>query len=142
VIRIGPDRVAIERSLPEHLPRIEAELRPGPAAPDLSGRRVVAFAGIGRPAKFFRSLIAQGAELVAAHEFPDHHPYRHHEIVTLLAAAERQGALCITTAKDLVRLPGDLRAKVRVLPVRLVWAHPEALDRLIEPALASRRINR
>lgn len=141
VIRIGPDRVGIERSLPPHLPRIEAELVPGPAAPDLSGRRVVAFAGIGRPAKFFRSLCAQGALLVAAHAFPDHHAYRHHEIVTLLAAAEHRDALCVTTAKDLVRLPEGLRAKVRALPVRLAFADPEALDRLIAPVLASRRIN-
>lgn len=140
VIRVGPDRIGIEDGLPPHLPRLEATLAPGPAAPDLSGRRVVAFAGIGRPAKFFQSLSAAGAEVVAAHAFPDHHPYRPHEIVTLLAAARCRGALCVTTAKDLVRLPGDLRAEVATLPVRLAFADPAALDRLIEPALESRRI--
>jgi tetraacyldisaccharide 4'-kinase len=41
---------------------------------DFADRAVLAFAGIGRPAKFFTSLAATGARLVARHAFPDHHP--------------------------------------------------------------------
>ena len=53
------------------------------------GVRVAAFAGIGRPAKFFASLRRVGAEIVMARPFPDHHRFSPAE---LIAAAPRRGA--------------------------------------------------
>jgi tetraacyldisaccharide 4'-kinase len=135
VIRIGPDRHDIDRLLPPALPRIDAELRPAPDAPALAGRRVLAFAGMGRPDKLFATLSAAGAELIGCERFADHHRYRRAEIERLLARAARAEALCITTTKDAVRLPPDLRSGVAVLPVVLCWQEPEILDRLLERAV-------
>ena len=49
--------------------------------------------------------------------FPDHHCYRRAEVERLLARARQADALCVTTAKDAVRLPTELRARVVVMPV-------------------------
>lgn len=103
---------AARRGLPVH----RARLIPGA---DLAGRRVLAFAGIGRPAKFFASLREAGADLVDTRAFPDHHPYRDDEIARLAAEAERLGAGLVTTEKDHVRLPPAFAGRVSVLPVTL-----------------------
>ena len=76
----------------------------------LPGSRVVAFAGIGRPEKFFATLRSLGAELVGARKFPDHHPFTAGEIAALRRAADRDRAQLVTTAKDWVRLPAAARA--------------------------------
>jgi tetraacyldisaccharide 4'-kinase len=140
VVRLGADRVGLDRLLPAELPCLAAELRPAPGAPALAGRRILAFAGIARPEKVFTTLSAAGAEMVGCEAFADHHRYRRAEIERLLARAAREKALCITTSKDAVRLPADLRARVAVLPIVLSWRQPAALDRLLDLALRSRRI--
>jgi tetraacyldisaccharide 4'-kinase len=70
----------------------------------LRGRRVLAFAGIGDPARFFRTLRTSGIEVVAEKAFADHHPFSQSEIETLAAAAKRDGLTLVTTEKDLARL--------------------------------------
>jgi tetraacyldisaccharide 4'-kinase len=106
-------------------------------AGDFAGREVVGFAGIGRPAKFFATLDAAGAKIVARHAFADHHPYGAEEMRRLLAEAEAARALLVTTAKDAVRLPSEWRGRVGVLEVAVVFDDPPALDRLVE-SVASR----
>ncbi len=93
---------------------------------------VVAFAGIGRPEKFFRTLAESGATLVAQHGFPDHHRYGAAELTRLGDEAERAGARLITTAKDWVRLPQAWRARVQVLEIEVAWQDEAALDTLLD----------
>jgi tetraacyldisaccharide 4'-kinase len=138
VIRIGADRAGIGALLPPGLPCLEADLGLGDGAPVLAGRRVLAFAGIGRPEKFFASLESAGAEIVRWCSFADHRPYRPAEVEALLADAERLDAVCITTAKDRVRLPLDLRDRVLVLPILLRWREPAAVDSLLATVLGGR----
>ncbi|MFY7782321.1 MAG: tetraacyldisaccharide 4'-kinase, partial [Tagaea sp.] len=95
--------------------------------------RVFAFAGIGRPGKFFASLRDIGCEIVDTRAFPDHHPYARAEIEALIAAAGP--ARLATTEKDLVRIPADLRARIAALPVDLVFEDPDALDALLAAAV-------
>ncbi|WP_375413969.1 tetraacyldisaccharide 4'-kinase [uncultured Bradyrhizobium sp.] len=68
------------------------------------GKRVLAFAGIGDPSRFFRMLRAGGAEVVAEKAFADHHPFLETEIDALTTAAKRDGLALVTTEKDLARL--------------------------------------
>ena len=70
----------------------------------LRGKRVLAFAGIGDPARFFRTLRASGIEIVVERAFPDHHPFSENEIAALLAEAKRDALTLVTTEKDLARL--------------------------------------
>jgi tetraacyldisaccharide 4'-kinase len=69
-----------------------------------TGKPVIAFAGIGRPQKFFATLERIGADLRARHAFADHHVYTRGELANLQAEARRHGARLVTTEKDLVRL--------------------------------------
>ncbi len=132
-VLVGEDRTGVAGRLgatPLLRARLVAE------AADLAGRRVLAFAGIARPAKFFAALAALGAEIAAAEAFPDHHRYTADEIARLFATAQRLGALPVTTEKDAVRLPAEARARVRVVPARLDWDDAAALDRLLDQVLA------
>jgi tetraacyldisaccharide 4'-kinase len=70
----------------------------------LRGKRVLAFAGIGDPARFFRTLRSHGIEVVRERAFADHHPFSESEIETLIADAKRDGLTLATTEKDLARL--------------------------------------
>ena len=108
-----------------------AYLTAGPETGQLRGRRVLAFAGIGRPQKFFDSLTAIGAEIVGQRAFADHHPYRPDEIAALRDEAGRLEATLITTEKDRVRLDAALAEGIEVLSVDLTWQEPAALDALL-----------
>jgi tetraacyldisaccharide 4'-kinase len=88
-------------------PRLEARVIPGPGCPDLAGRRVVAWSGIAHPARFIRTLRSLGAELVAAEAMPDHRSPSTGIARRLLATAEREAAMLVTTEKDMVRLAGE-----------------------------------
>jgi tetraacyldisaccharide 4'-kinase len=103
-----------------------------------AGKRVVAFAGIGRPEKFFAALRRLGAELVAERPFPDHHCFAEGEIAALRAAAERERALLVTTAKDAARLSADERAGIEILDVRIEWRDRPAIDALLARVLQAR----
>ena len=135
VVVMGEDRAGVERLVSGALPVLHARLEPAEEARDLSGRAVLAFAGIGRPEKFFATLEALGAHLKERVGFADHHPYRPEEIMALVDRAAALGATPVTTAKDAARLPAALRPLVRVVPVRAVWRDSARLDRLLDSVL-------
>ncbi|MGA2055096.1 MAG: tetraacyldisaccharide 4'-kinase [Bradyrhizobium sp.] len=86
-------------------PVLTAQLRADDATvSSLRGRRVLAFAGIGDPDRFFRTLRANGVEVVSERIFADHHPFSQSEIEALLAEAKRHVLTVVTTEKDLARL--------------------------------------
>ena len=123
-------------------PALRASLRPDAAvAARLTGRRVLALAGIGRPEKFVATLREIGAEVVDLAAFGDHHPYRPADLAPLAARAAREGLTLVTTAKDAARMAGDaslapVLAQMTVLPVTLTFADDGALDALLAKVLA------
>jgi len=56
-------------------PVLTATLQPRFSGISLDGARVFAFAGIGRPEKFFETVRSQGATIIDSETFPDHHAY-------------------------------------------------------------------
>ncbi|CBS85902.1 tetraacyldisaccharide 4'-kinase [Azospirillum lipoferum] len=133
LVILGEDRHGLA-ALAGGRPVLKAWLEPDPAAAArLAGRDVLAFAGIGRPEKFFATLEALGARVVERGPFADHHPYRPDEVAALIDRAAATGALPVTTAKDAVRLPPDLRGRVEVLPVSVRWEDEGALAALLCP---------
>jgi tetraacyldisaccharide 4'-kinase len=105
----------------------------------LAGRRVFAFAGIARPAKFYASLRACGAELVETRDFADHHPYRAQELEAIRIAAGAGALTPVTTEKDLLRIPPQGRHGLAALPVTLAFDEPDRLAGLLASALAGAR---
>jgi tetraacyldisaccharide 4'-kinase len=89
---------------------------------NLHGQRIVAFAGIGQPAKFFATLKALGAELVDSVAYADHHAYTDSELTRLRSIAERSAARLMTTEKDLVRMRPAEREGIEGLPVAIAFA--------------------
>ncbi len=107
--------------------------------PSLRGRRVVAFAGIGRPSKFFEALAAQGARIVEQRGYSDHHVYTQSEVARMKARARAENGLLVTTEKDYVRLTPAERDGIVPLPVEAVFEDPAALDALLD-RLTRRRV--
>ena len=76
--------------------------------------RVVAFAGIARPERFFNALRSLGYDVARELTFRDHHWYTARDLETIRAAArEVNAATIVTTEKDAVRCDMD----VAVLPM-------------------------
>jgi len=112
-----------------------------PTAPDaLRGRSIFAFAGIGRPQKFFQTLRSMGAEIIAAQSFPDHHWFSAAELSVLKAAAQRANALLVTTEKDFVRLEPAARHAIVPVPVHAVFTEPAALSSLLDRLVQERDV--
>ena len=135
---VGADICGIEALLGARKLVIAARFVPIVEDDDLSGKPVVAFAGIGRPEKFFETLVGMGCELIATRAFADHHPYTIDEIMQLIGTAATAGAVPVTTEKDAVRLPGEARDMIRTLRVTLEWRDRDALDRVVAPALQAK----
>jgi tetraacyldisaccharide 4'-kinase len=75
----------------------------------VKNKRLAAFAGIGRPDDFFRTIRDLGADLVHTTALPDHHPLTVELLASLVEEASAQKPeLWLTTEKDWVRLPSDL----------------------------------
>jgi tetraacyldisaccharide 4'-kinase len=131
-VLIGADAGNALAALPPELPVHRARLTPGPEAAELFGRRVLGFAGIAHPDKFFATLAETGANVVEQRSFPDHHRFTGAELTGLLEAARRHDAIPVTTAKDAVRLPEGIRRQIRVLTVSLAWEQPDVPDKILE----------
>ncbi|MGF1456351.1 MAG: tetraacyldisaccharide 4'-kinase [Alphaproteobacteria bacterium] len=131
-----PDEALAPFAGPVFRGRLEAERD---AVTDLQAHRHVAFAGIGRPTKFFATARALGLTLVADIPFADHHPYTPEDFARLRAEADRLGAGLLTTEKDAARLSPTQRAALRVLPVRATFDNEPALRRLISDRLDAYR---
>ena len=82
---------------------------------------VVAFAGIGRPSKFFETVHTLGYDTVQKIPYPDHHPYGESDIKSLRKLSTKHNAKLITTAKDKTRLPTEFHNEIYVVDIQVKW---------------------
>ena len=99
---------------------------------------MVAFAGIGRPSKFFQTLSEIGCEVIETRSYPDHHVFTGRELAQILEIAKSKNAIPVTTEKDGIRLPQRVKEHVHILPVTLEWDDKEALDKMIATLIATK----
>lgn len=130
VVAVGGDPAPLLARWPRlaERPLVTARIVPRKTGLEIAGLPVIAFAGIGEPAKFFATLRAMGGELVEAHPFPDHHVYDPRVVERLIRRARTLGTLLVTTEKDAIRLPPALRREVMTLPVVLEIADWGPID--------------
>jgi tetraacyldisaccharide 4'-kinase len=101
------------------VPLMMGILEPLQTGMDWDGLHAYAFAGIGRPEKFFNTLRGLGAKVIQTREFGDHQKIPEAMLKRLDADAWAKGAQLVTTEKDAARLPKEWQQKVLTLPVRL-----------------------
>lgn len=118
-------------------PIFHGRLAPDPAAVTaLKTRKVLAFAGIGNPDKFFATVEQAGIAVHARKAFPDHHRFSAEDAGELIMSAEHDGLTLVTTEKDHARMTGvpvlaALSAKAQVLPVTLVVEESDAIRAIV-----------
>ncbi len=117
------------------LPCVPAQLAVLQTGLNWQGMRVLAFAGIANPARFFATLRDLGAEVVRGEALEDHQPLTPALMQRLEAEARSKAAQLVTTEKDAVRLPDSFRAKVLALPVRLEIKDWAEIDELLHSVL-------
>ena len=131
------ESLARERALPIFHATLEPD---ADAAASLRAKKVLAFAGIGDPEKFFATLRSAGIDAPVRRGFGDHHRYSARQARALIRDADRDGLVLLTTEKDLARLKDDanvaqLAARARALPVTLKIAESDAFERLVRGAI-------
>src|SRR5262249_32357117 len=102
----------------------------------LQGKKVLAFAGIGDPEKFFATAIEAGIDVAERRPFGDHHRYSAEEAAELIMCAEHSGLALLTTEKDRARMAGEqlleaLARRAHTLPVSMVVEGADELRRLV-----------
>ena len=133
----SPGEAVVHAATSHGLPVFHGRLEPdAQVLAALKGQKVLAFAGIGDPEKFFATLSDAGIDIRARSSFPDHHRFRRHEALELIERADRERLVLVTTEKDMVRLAGQddlkaLAAIARALPVRLAVSEEAAFRDLV-----------
>ncbi|WP_308719366.1 tetraacyldisaccharide 4'-kinase [Komagataeibacter xylinus] len=138
VVIMGGDQQGIAASLPDGLPCFAATLQPDTQSVPRN-RPIIAFAGIGRPAKFFEGLAQSGLRPARCLAFPDHHAYTAAEQARLHRLAAQAGGCLVTTRKDAVRLNAALQAEVHTVDLQLAWTTPAMPERILDLWLGTTR---
>ena len=134
----GADETGLAPRLSRKVPVFTAALRPEAGGIEaFEDTPLLAFAGIGRPARFFASVEAIGGQIAKRLSFADHHLYSQQDLAQIQEDAQRHGAELITTQKDWMRLPADWRGRVAMLPVSVDMDDEAAFLDAIEGWLAA-----
>ena len=127
-------------------PVLRAKIEPNCDPRWLGVLPAIGFAGIARPDKFFATLKANGARLIDAHAFADHHRFTEKEARRLIDAATAKSAMLVTTEKDWARLPDDdedsalseLKHRSRPFPIKVTFEDVAQLSALVTSAIAAK----
>lgn len=130
IVMIGEDKQKIATYLGK--PVLNAKLRPSMTTALMNKPKVLAFAGIGRPQKFYDSCREAGLTILHTQDFPDHYAYSDNDIADLLETAKRNDLGLITTAKDMVRIPNAFKPQINVLEVELIFEDTAKLLNLLQ----------
>lgn len=86
---------------------------------DLINKKVIAFAAIANPERFFNQLKNLGVDVVDEITFPDHYIYSKEDINKIIDESNRNSLVLITTEKDYVKIPKDLQSKINYIKLEV-----------------------
>lgn len=99
--------------------------------------KLYAFAGIGRPNKFFDALKRAGGDVIEGLSYADHYTYKDTDMMDLIELSREYEAQLITTEKDYVRIPQSFRQHVTPWPVQVQFEDEFTLRRLLHPIISA-----
>ncbi len=133
---IGKDKTGACARLPKGKPVFSAHVEVPDDRKPMTTKPYVAFAGLGRPEKFYHLLQKLNCEVKGWHPFPDHYNYKPENIYKLIDEAKEKNALLITTEKDFIRLPEEnWDMEIIQLPIRLAWEDEKAVTDFVSGRL-------
>ncbi len=124
IIILGKDKFELAKKI-HNIPIFYGTI--SPIKPKFTEQSVIAFAGIGRPQKFYNSLIECGLNILETIDFPDHHQYKREELLFLIEKAQQKNCVLYTTSKDFVKFPKDLQKYFNTLEIEIKWQDANAL---------------
>ena len=118
ILIMGEDKTNLASQI-SSLPIYQGKVIPEPLT--LKNKKVLAFAGIGHPQKFYRTLRDIGCEVILTQDFPDHYQYKDTDIADLISRAKAQNLALVTTEKDFVKLSDKQKKNINVLKIKASW---------------------
>lgn len=137
IVMIGQDEQRVTTCLGK--PVLSARMKPLLAGDLTKGTPVLAFAGIGRPEKFYASCREAGLNVVETRDFADHHLFSGEDLRDLSTTAQKKELKLVTTTKDWVRLPDPFRRHVGILDVQLVFEDEAEVLRIVQSSTDAAR---
>lgn len=134
VILIGEDTHNVTALIGDKKPLFKAAIKPLAPLPSKK-ETYLAFAGIGHPEKFLRTLMDLSYKLVDFRTFEDHHSYTEEDYQSLLRLAKAEDAALITTEKDGLNLPKSALKHVKMLKIGLAWEDEKSFKAFLLDAL-------
>ena len=123
-ILIGEDDYNLKEFIEQFIPVIKAKIKPKKFS---CKKGIFAFAGIGNPSKFYRSLEEIGFKDFSFRSFKDHHKYSAKDLKKM--PADKQ---LVTTLKDFVKLPKENQKKIKVLDIDLKFEDLKLLKEVLK----------
>ena len=85
----------------------------------VQNKKYFLFCGLAYPEKFFEFAIANGVTNYVVKKFPDHHKYSNSELNDIIT--NYKGYILLTSSKDYVRIPRNLKKYFEVLEMSYVF---------------------
>ena len=86
---------------------------------DFKNKKIMAFAGIGNPEKFFNLLKDNMIDVVEEISFPDHYKYSIKDVENLINKKKEKNAILLTTEKDFFRIEKQFHGNINFLKIKV-----------------------
>ena len=97
---------------------------------NLKNKKIIAFAGIGKPDKFYKSLEKEGAKIIKKFNFPDHYQYTKNDLLNLIKKSNNLPIF--TTMKDFVKIPAELKSEFNILDIDINISNQDKFYNLLK----------
>jgi len=131
IIVIGGVTEYLMQIIPDHIPVIAAKFNINNQNKIFKGQKIIAFAGIAYPEKFFESLREQGAKIIKEVTYPDHHIFDENDLLNLAEIANKTESILVSTKKDFVRIPKSYRSLVNTLEGEIVFENEDLIKEIL-----------
>ena len=139
IIVIGELSHNLRESIPNKIPILEAKFVIDKENKIFKGQKIVAFAGIAYPEKFFESLKEQGAKIVKKIVYPDHHIYDENDLLHLVETANKTQSILVSTKKDFVRIPKTYRSLINTLEGEIVFENDDLILEILSNVIENNK---